>query len=264
LAVIAGLFFLAIAANGLGCPRSSNDPFFYNPTTFDLRVTNNTDVDADIYVDGLLEATVLAYDEIVILDLPENVATLLEATAVGVADTWGPRIIDTRYKYGYNWVLNAVFDLNVVNDDSTEADVYIDSSYQDFADPYSELVITDVPESVTTTLEADAWDGSGTWGPDVVDTTYLPDYTWTLDPAEWFTLTVINNSILQGGNIWVDDQDCGPFAASETLSIIDIPTNEFTKIEIVWDDTFYAYGPSYEDTRGGGTGFSMELEITIP
>ncbi|TET37270.1 MAG: hypothetical protein E3J72_06410 [Planctomycetota bacterium] len=263
LALVTGLFCVLIAgSSGFGC-RDRDDPFFYDPPVYDLRVVNNVSVDADIYVDGMLEGTVLAFDELLILDIPESSATTLEAIAVGVADSWGPIVVDTRWKWTVTWDLDPVFDLHVQNDDSVVADVYIDTIYQDFADPYQELIITDVPESVNTELYAEAQDLSGTWGPDVVDTTWLPDYTWALDTAEWFTLTVTNTDIFTGATIYVYDVDCGPVPADDWVSITDIPTNANTKIEIYADDMSWIYGPEYHDTRGGG-GYAGELMITVP
>ena len=156
------------------------------------------------------------------------------------------------------------FDLHVFNNDSVEVDVYIDDAYQDFADPYSELILVEVPESINTKLYAEAQDLSGDWGPDIVDTRYLWTYDWILDAQEWFTLTVINNDIWVGCDVYVDSQYVGSVPANAQVSFDNLATNLLTEIEITALDLSWTVGPDLYDTTDTGTGYAGELQVTVP
>ena len=155
------------------------------------------------------------------------------------------------------------FNLTIENYDSVAVDIYIDGVYEDTVDPYSDLIILEVPESSNTELYGEGVGGSGEWGPEIIDTRFAVTRTWILDPYEYFTLTVDNYDIYVGCDVYVDDQYIGTVPADSYESFDFIPTSSTSKIEVDALDGSWFY-EEYFDTTGTGSGYSGEYTVTVP
>ncbi|MHC4661569.1 MAG: hypothetical protein ACYS8W_07760 [Planctomycetota bacterium] len=163
-----------------------------------------------------------------------------------------PRVgtVDYVDEFGY-YPDPPYYDLYVQNNDSYGADIYVDDILQGLTDPYEDLTVLDCPEYVNTTLEAESWDPNTVtgWGPDIVDTTGLPDYTWVLDPSETFDISVENLDPYENAEVWIDDiyQDFVD-ANGGILLLYGIPVNHATDIYIeAFDGSWYYW--ETPDTR---------------